>query len=64
MENPKEKMMIESDEWLVKECLKLLEQYKNCKSEHEKIKLFPKIDSLIGRISFEMKEIEILGYGD
>jgi len=64
MENPKEQMMIETDEWLIKECSKLIKQYKNCKSEHEKVKLFPKIDELLGKISFEMREIEVLNYGN
>ncbi len=64
MENPKESMMIVSEEWLVKECQKLLSQYKSCRTEHEKMKLFPRIEELLGKITFEMKEIEDLPYGN
>jgi len=51
---------LESGEWLVGEADKLIKQYVECKTAHERFLLLPKIEHLSCRMSFESKEIKKL----
>lgn len=64
MENPKEQIMIETGEWLMKESDRLITEYRNCRSEYEKVKVIKKMESLTGKIKFEMNEIERMKNGN
>jgi hypothetical protein len=63
MEKSQDQLMAESSEWLLAECNKLIAQYRECKTEHEKNRLVSKINYMIGKMTFEQSEMEGMIYG-
>ena len=49
---------VESGTWLTSEADKLIEQYKACKTAHDRWLLLPKMSHLVSRMSFECNEIK------
>lgn len=48
---------INSSLWYCQESDKLIKQYKECKTEHARNKMIPKIITVVGKMEFQKREI-------
>jgi len=51
---------LQASQWVLDETKKLLEEYEACKSEHARKKLLIKMERMMGRLQFELRELKKL----
>ena len=56
-ENEEVKCQLSSSAWYVKEGDELLKKYRASKSEFEKVKMLPKMIAMLGKLKFQLNEI-------
>lgn len=59
-----QQMTLNSGEYFIKECEKLIAEYKACQTVHQRTKLIPRIEYMMKRLSFEKEQLDKLIYGN
>jgi hypothetical protein len=51
-------ILIQSGDWLTNEATDIIKKYKECKTEHARAKLIPKMEYIRSRLAFEKRQFE------